>query len=168
MRMACVPPESLNGNPISAEERREGFTEDVHQREWFSWEDMYAPIGRRLFLLMEDLVREGRARGQERMDPRISIVILTRDGEAHLGDLLGMIASQKTDHSFETIVIDSGSTDNTLAIARKFDTHIVEIRPEDFGHGKTRNLGARIARGDTSSILPRMPCPWMNSGWSTS
>ena len=58
-----------------------------------------------------------------------------------------MIYAQLYGQPFEVIVIDSGSTDGTLEIIRRYPVKLIEIRPEDFGHGKTRNLGAEFAQG---------------------
>ncbi len=76
-----------------------------------------------------------------------SIILLTKDGGKDISSCLSSIFSQKTSHAFETIAIDSGSTDGTIDIMNKFPVKVVHINPYDFGHGKTRNLGARLAKG---------------------
>ena len=55
----------------------------------------------------------------------ISIIIRTLNEEKYLGELLAKISSQK-DFGFEieTIIIDSGSTDNTIKIAKKHNCRI--------------------------------------------
>jgi rhamnosyltransferase len=45
----------------------------------------------------------------------------------------------------EIIVIDSGSTDDTVAIARRHADTVVEIPAQDFSYGGTLNLGSRLA-----------------------
>jgi len=77
----------------------------------------------------------------------VSIIIPTKDGATHLEKVLEMIYAQAHEQPFEVIVIDSGSTDGTLDIVKRYPARLVEIRPEDFGHGKTRNLGAELAEG---------------------
>jgi len=48
----------------------------------------------------------------------------------------------------EVIVIDSGSTDGTLEIIKNYPVKLHQISPEDFGHGKTRNYGVSLAKGE--------------------
>lgn len=77
----------------------------------------------------------------------ISIILLTKNGGNDIDSCLSAIFSQKTSHGFEVIAIDSGSTDATIDILSRYPVKIVRIRPEEFGHGVTRNLGARLAQG---------------------
>ena len=82
-------------------------------------------------------------------EPLVSIVLLTRNGGSGLRELVDAIARQRTEFTFETVAIDSGSTDGTAewleqspAVAR-----VVRIAPDRFNHGTTRNLGIEQARG---------------------
>ena len=81
----------------------------------------------------------------------VSIIILTKNGEEHLDALLQSVGEQETSCRTEIIVIDSGSRDNTLSIVDRYPVRLHCIPPEEFGHGKTRNLGAGLARGDSPS-----------------
>lgn len=77
-----------------------------------------------------------------------SIIIPTKNGGAIFSQAMEMLYAQKYDKPYEVIVIDSGSTDGTLEIVNRYPVvKLVQIKPEDFGHGKTRNLGARLAEG---------------------
>ena len=78
----------------------------------------------------------------------VSIIIRCFNEEKHIGQLLQGISKQITDHELETIVVDSGSTDDTLKIAKSFDTKIVHLKPEDFSFGYALNLGCQNASGD--------------------
>ena len=78
--------------------------------------------------------------------PEASIIILTRNAGYNFKNTLDKIFSQKY-KNFEVIIIDSASTDNTLDIAKQYSVKIKKIKAEDFGHGKTRNLGAKLATG---------------------
>jgi rhamnosyltransferase len=71
-----------------------------------------------------------------------------RNEASKIGACLEGILSQTVPVT-EVVVVDSGSTDGTLEIARSFDrVKVVEIPPEDFNHGGTRALGPRHATGD--------------------
>ena len=78
----------------------------------------------------------------------VSIIIPTKNGGELFKKALRMIFAQKyPPGEFEVIVIDSGSKDQTVDLANIYDARIINIKPEDFGHGKTRNLGAKLAKG---------------------
>jgi rhamnosyltransferase len=77
----------------------------------------------------------------------ISIVVLTKNAGDGFGTLLQRLFSQKFNGDYEVIVIDSGSTDNTVAVAQSFPVKMTRIRAEEFHHGKSRNLGAELSNG---------------------
>ena len=79
----------------------------------------------------------------------ISVVIPVKDGGGDLVRCLESITSQALDEEVEIVVIDSGSTDGSPEQARRLGARVHEIAPEDFNHGRTRNLGAELARGET-------------------
>ena len=89
----------------------------------------------------------------------VSIVILTKDAGSQFRDLLKAILSQNTKYKFEVIVVDSGSNDETLKIAKEFKTKLFKIPPEEFGHGKTRNYGAKLAKGNFLVFLTHDALP---------
>ncbi len=76
-----------------------------------------------------------------------SIIILTKNAGKNFFTLLRQLSHQKFDDNYEVIVIDSGSTDGTSEIAQSFPVKMVRINPEEFHHGKTRNLGAGLSSG---------------------
>ena len=97
--------------------------------------------------------------------PDTSIIILTKNGGDNFPLLLERIYSQQYEGGFEVIVIDSGSADGTLEEARKYPVQIEEIKPEQFHHSRTRNLGAELAQGQyvvylTQDALPLENC-WL-------
>jgi rhamnosyltransferase len=61
-------------------------------------------------------------------------------------------------------MVDSGSTDGTLEIARKFPVRIVEIPAEDFHHARTRNYAATLAAGKYLVFLSQDAIP-ANCSW---
>ncbi|MCP4216489.1 MAG: glycosyltransferase family 2 protein [bacterium] len=97
----------------------------------------------------------------------ISIVIPAKNEGKNIGRCLQAILDQETDYQLEIIVIDSGSTDDTLSILRTFPSvKLLEIKAEEFGHGKTRNMAARTANGRFIVFLNADAVPmdnyWLN------
>jgi glycosyltransferase involved in cell wall biosynthesis len=79
--------------------------------------------------------------------PICSIIIRAHNEEKHLGRLLTGIQHQ-TLQEIETIVVDSGSTDSTLSVARQYPVQIVHVQPEEFTFGYSLNQGIEQARGE--------------------
>jgi len=94
----------------------------------------------------------------------ISIIIISKNGEKYIGSTLDMIFKQNIDRQYEVVIIDSGSRDSTLEIAKRYPVKILEIPPSEFGHGKTRNLGAKIANGEIIVFLNGDATP-MDQDW---
>lgn len=81
--------------------------------------------------------------------PSISIIILTKNAQQSIGKIFSIISRQKIKNSPEIIILDNSSTDKTLEIIKKFPLiRLVKIKPKEFSHSRTRNLGASLARGD--------------------
>jgi glycosyltransferase involved in cell wall biosynthesis len=77
----------------------------------------------------------------------ISIVIRCLNEEAGIGRLLSGIAAQ-TVQPDQIVIVDSGSTDRTLEIARRHKTEIHAIDPAEFSFGRSLNKGIAAATGD--------------------
>ena len=73
-----------------------------------------------------------------------SIVIRAYNEEKHIGRLLAGIRHQ-TLIDVEIILVDSGSTDDTVSIAESFDVRIVKIASDEFTFGRSLNFGIRAA-----------------------
>ncbi len=56
---------------------------------------------------------------------------------------------EQTIKEVDIILVDSGSTDATVAIASQFPVRILHIDPEDFSFGRSLNLGCAAAKKDT-------------------
>jgi glycosyltransferase involved in cell wall biosynthesis len=69
----------------------------------------------------------------------VSVVIRAKDEAAAIGRTLSLLASQTAEH--EVVVVDSGSTDRTVAIASEHGARVVQI--SSFTFGGALNLGAR-------------------------
>jgi rhamnosyltransferase len=88
-----------------------------------------------------------------------TIVIPTKNGGAEIGACLEAVYSQKGTGPFEVIVIDSGSTDATVEIARRFPVLLEQIPPETFHHARTRNYAANLANGEFLVCLSQDAIP---------
>jgi len=97
-------------------------------------------------------------------DPNVTIIILTKNGEGYLNEVLARVFAQKIDYPFEVIAIDSGSTDATLSKLARYPIRVERIPAEQFNHGETRNLGAQIARGEFIVFLTQDATP-ANDQW---
>jgi rhamnosyltransferase len=81
----------------------------------------------------------------------VTVAIPVRDGAAVLGETLAAVRAQRLEAALELLVCDSGSRDGSVALARGYGAEVIEIAPERFSHGGTRNLlmerasGARVA-----------------------
>lgn len=83
----------------------------------------------------------------------ISIVIRAFNEEKHIGRLLYGISQQTLEDDVEVILVDSGSTDDTLKIAARFPVKVVQIQPEDFTFGRSLNRGIEAASGEIVVIV---------------
>ena len=78
---------------------------------------------------------------------KCSLVIRCYNEEQHIGRLLSGIL-QQTVQDYEIIVVDSGSTDATVAIASRYPIKLLSIQPQEFSFGRALNLGCQAATGD--------------------
>ena len=81
-----------------------------------------------------------------------SIIIRTKNEEKWLGAVLSKLFEQ-TYKDFEVIIVDSGSTDKTLEIAKKFLVKIFKIPPEDFSYPYALNYGIERANAVSFIVL---------------
>jgi glycosyltransferase involved in cell wall biosynthesis len=82
---------------------------------------------------------------------RVSVVVRCFNEEAHIGRLLTGVRRQRRQPE-QIVVVDSGSTDATLAIAEQFDVEIVSIEPKDFSFGRALNIGLAAADCDVAIL----------------
>lgn len=96
------------------------------------------------------------------MAPLVSVVIPAYNEEPIIGDCLRSLTFQETPDSFEVIVVDNRSTDNTGKVAMSFIEllDIRVIREETPGRGAARKTGFAAAKGeiilstDADAVLP--------------
>ncbi len=90
---------------------------------------------------------------------RVSVVIPTLNAGERFHEVLEALASQDLDGGFELLVIDSSSSDGTRAAAHAAGARVVEIPRPSFNHGRTRNEGIALARGELIALLTQDAIP---------
>jgi glycosyltransferase involved in cell wall biosynthesis len=80
--------------------------------------------------------------------PLYSVVIRAYNEEKYIGRLLEGILHQTVKEQVEIIIVDSGSTDATISIARRYPVQVVQIQPGEFTFGKSLNRGISQAQGE--------------------
>src|SRR5512134_1966552 len=95
-----------------------------------------------------------------------SIVIRAYNEEKYIRRLLEGIR-QQTIKDVEIILVDSGSTDDTVSIAESFGVRIVRIPSSEFTFGRSLNLGVQKATREfiviaSAHIYPVYP-DWLES-----
>lgn len=94
----------------------------------------------------------------------VSVVVPVKDGARYLREMLDALFAQAGETpELEVLVIDSGSTDGSPDLARATGATVLEIDPAEFGHGRTRNLGAESTTGEIVCFLTQDATPL--SGW---
>ena len=96
----------------------------------------------------------------------LSIIIPVKNGGADLERCLTAIDRQEINVPVEVIVIDSGPSDDSVEIARSHGATVLEIPPDSFTHGGSRNLGAGRAAGDLLVFISQDAYP-VGSDWLT-
>ena len=83
---------------------------------------------------------------------QVSVIVPTFNVERYIAECLESALSQEFDGGYEVIVVDDGSTDETLALVESFARRDGRVRffqvPHDGAPGKARNLGIEEAQGD--------------------
>ena len=90
---------------------------------------------------------------------KASIVIPTRNAGPGFDALLKKLTAQETGFDHEILVIDSGSTDGTVELARRYGATVHRISRSEFDHGATRNLGVSLTRGEHVAYIVQDAVP---------
>ena len=68
-------------------------------------------------------------------------------------DMIDAVLSQRLDGTVEVLVADSGSTDGTREAALARGARLIDVPPEEFSHGGTRNLLMEQSTGEYVAFL---------------
>ena len=83
---------------------------------------------------------------------KVSVVVPVYNGEKYLREALDSVLNQSA-KPFEVLVIDDGSTDTTVEIARQYGERIRYIRRSNGGAAAARNDGVKNATGNYIAFL---------------
>lgn len=87
------------------------------------------------------------------INPKVSIVIIAYNEERFIKDAIESALSQ-TYENVEVILIDDGSKDNTVAIAKQYEPRVKVISQKNSGNCSfPRNAGLELAQGEYVSFL---------------
>ncbi len=73
--------------------------------------------------------------------------------------LLDKLFVQETNFDYEILVIDSGSTDGTVELARRYGVPVHQLTWEEFDHGATRDLGVSLSSGEYVAFIVQDAVP---------
>jgi GT2 family glycosyltransferase len=88
--------------------------------------------------------------------PRVSVVVCTHNGSSTLDDCLQGLSALDYP-SYEVIVVDDGSTDDSAAIAGRYGVRV--IRTGHQGLASARNTGLAAATGEIVAYIDDDACP---------
>lgn len=89
-----------------------------------------------------------------------SVVIPTKNGGDLFLDVLQGLQQQTCRDAMQLIIVDSGSTDDTVMHAERAGAIVHRIPPEQFNHGATRDLGISLAESDKIVLMVQDAVPF--------
>jgi len=84
--------------------------------------------------------------------PEVSVVIPAYNSEKHIAETLRSVLAQ-TYRNYEVIVVDDGSSDGTLRLARSFEPQVKVLTKKNGGPASARNLAISNSQGDYIAFL---------------
>jgi rhamnosyltransferase len=94
------------------------------------------------------------------MSGAVTVAIPTLNAGPDFARTLAAIRAQHLDdRELELLICDSGSSDETVALARAHQARVIEIPRNSFSHGGTRNRLMAAARGDHVAFLTQDAVP---------
>ena len=94
--------------------------------------------------------------------PNASVFIPAFNPGPQFKAVLERLTGQDTPFKYDILVIDSGSSDDTLDVMKSFrakNVRLQQIANKEFQHGRTRNLGIASTEGDYVAILTQDALP---------
>jgi GT2 family glycosyltransferase len=83
----------------------------------------------------------------------VSVIIVTFNSEKHIGACLSSIMNHSSQYSYEVIVVDNASVDQTVEIVLGFKNVIFQGNQFNVGFSKANNQGIKAAQGKYLLIL---------------
>jgi len=87
------------------------------------------------------------------------VVIRTLNEAELIGTCLETLGRQRSEFDLDVLVVDSGSTDATVEIARSHGARIHSVRPDDFDYSTALNAGIERVSGDLVLVLSAHAVP---------
>jgi len=89
----------------------------------------------------------------------VGVVIRTLNESELLGACLTALRDQRGMFELDVLVVDSGSTDATVDIARSHGARVLEISPGDFDYSTALNAGLADVHGELALVLSAHAVP---------
>jgi cellulose synthase/poly-beta-1,6-N-acetylglucosamine synthase-like glycosyltransferase len=83
-----------------------------------------------------------------KLAPRISVIVPAYNAAGTLAGCLHALGQLDIDEPYEVILVDDGSTDNTVRIAERFAPAVKIVQQAHRGAAAARNAGIKVAQGD--------------------
>jgi rhamnosyltransferase len=90
---------------------------------------------------------------------RVGVVIRTLNESELIATCLETLGRQQPGFDLDVVVVDSGSTDSTVELARAGGARIVEIAPADFDYSKALNVGLAQLDAELAVLLSAHAIP---------
>jgi GT2 family glycosyltransferase len=89
----------------------------------------------------------------------ISIVLAVKNSARRLEELLPLVLGQRVGDPIEIVAVDTGSTDDTVDVLRRFEATVASVAPHCVNTGMIRNLAVPYARGRLLVFLDQGALP---------